>query len=887
MPTSRSASGSTLFWGKAHPEPEGGTEVHPLSAHSMDVAAVAVLLSRRLPGLDPRLLGFLVSLHDIGKFSRPFQAKVPAAWPAAVLGPYLANTVPQGPRHDFAGVQLLSTVLADHLNDLLPPGTRGARGWDYGKRSLLWRALAGHHGRPPADPVYPGLPDTVVCGGCIAAATRHIAAMRTLFQPPSWTGGVREREVVLLSWALADWFPYVPASAVDDPGAYFRGHALPRAAAALAEAGLTVAAPAPFAGIRGLFPNIAQPTPIQVWAETEPLPAGPTLAVIEDLTGSGKTEAALTLAHRLLAAGRADGIYFALPTMATASAMFGRLSDSYRALFAADARPSLALAHGRAALDPRFAAAIAGAGASRPEPTPAATGDPADEPAESHCASWLAADSRRALLAQVGVGTLDQALLGVRHAALRLQGITGKVLVVDEVHAFDPYMREVLATLLRFQAALGGSAILLSATLPQALRQQLVDAFRDGLGRPASVLVRTDYPLATITGADAPRETPCAPRDKSGRRVTVTRLPDAAAAVGRIVAAASAGAATVWIRNTVDDAIDAVALLRAQNIEPLLFHARFAMADRLRIEQEVLRLFGRDSTTAMRNRVLVATPVVEQSLDLDFDVMVTDLAPADLLIQRAGRLWRHQRDDRRGLTGPELLVISPAPVDAPAADWIRAVLPGTGWVHRDHALLWRSARAIFGRGALVTPDDMRLIIEAAADRDAPGAVPPALASSDDGAYGKELGLIGLAAQNVLELGDGYADRKGTWNSETRTPTRIEDRPHVTLRLAVLREGAIVPYATDEDPARAWALSEVAVAHFRIASCPVPAGLQAAADRARAGWGRWERQSPFVILAVLTPDGDAYRLDANRASGAAIAARYDGHTGLSWPRPVDA
>ena len=913
------------FWGKAQPEKGATEEAHPLVAHCLDVAAVAVLLAGREGGrLDPRMLGFLVALHDIGKFSRAFQAQAREHWPVEWLGAWPMEKR-SWPRHDAVGAYFLSRPLAPRLTDLLPERAAAGPVWKPSDRDRLWRAVAGHHGRPTEIPAR--LDADVACAACHDAAGQFLDAMREVFRPPAWPRPMREKDVPLLSWRLAglttladwigsrqQWFPYVSAVAVTDPGAYFWGHALPRAAAALAEAGLAHARVAPFTGLRGLFPGITLPTPVQAWAETVPLPEGPSLTVIEDLTGSGKTEAAVTLAHRLLASGRAEGVYLALPTMATANAMHRRLATAYQALFDAGARPSLALAHGRAELNPRFMAAIDGdpreAGPREAGPRgadPRGAVDAADEPAESHCAAWLAHDRRRALLAQVGVGTLDQALLAVlpvRHAPLRLRGLTGKVLIVDEVHAFDPYMREELVTLLRFHAALGGSAILLSATLPFESRQKLVNAFLGGLRAPGWTPgpERRAYPLATLAGAAGVEETYCAPREGLPRRVTVTRLADAAAAVERIATAHAAGAAVVWIRNTVNDAIDAARMLRAQGIEAVLFHARFAMADRLAIEDEVLRVFGppragdprageaRDGDAGSgrggearpeRNRVLVATQVVEQSLDLDFDLMVTDVAPADLLIQRAGRLWRHARG-LRPVSGPELLVVSPEPVADPASDWIKASLPGTGAVYRDDALLWRSARAVFRRGAIVTPDDMRPLIEEAFDREAEGAVPPGLARSSLAAEGSEMSLTCVAKQNLLDLDKGYATDTGDWNPDTKTPTRIENEPHVTLRLAVMVEGRVVPYARDPDPRRAWALSEVSVAQRLVAACPAPAALEAAVLSARAHWGRWEREAlDTILVALLVPDGEGYRFETRVKSGAARVARYDARSGLSW------
>ena len=345
-------------------------------AHSLDVAAVALLLPRRLTfGLTGQTLvswwRFMTSANSPG----PFRHRRRRSWPTAALGSLTAdNRPPPGPRHDVLGLYLLRDVLTERLNEVLPPRADGRRGWTNSHRGHLFRALAGHHGRPPQEPeVAPGR--NVLCEGCLSAAHSFVEAMQEVFRPSALSRLAEQHDVARLGWHMAglvtladwlgsrqSWFPYVPSEALADPAAYLWSHALPHAAAALAAAGLAIAAPAPFIGLRGLFPGITLPSPVQRWAETVTLPAGPVLAVIEDLTGSGKTEAAVTLAHRLLAAGRADGIFLGLPTMATANAMFGRLADPYRRLFSPEASPSLALAHSRADLDPRFAAALAGGG---------------------------------------------------------------------------------------------------------------------------------------------------------------------------------------------------------------------------------------------------------------------------------------------------------------------------------------------------------------------------------------------------------------------------------------------------------------------------------------------------------------------------------------------
>lgn len=885
--------GLSLFWGKARADVFGeagfaGPAMHPLVAHMLDVAAVAILL----PGwsqcaLDRRQIGFLVALHDIGKLIPGFQAKVPEHWPTAVFGPFSSRLASAS--HDADGLALLNEMANAELAPLFAPAASG-RQWFFFEKSALLRAVAGHHGRPVAETGADRLD-----GRAIVWARRIVGLLFDLFRPPPIplpdATALRRLEwrlaglTVTADWigSRAEWFPYVTADEIAEPGAYFWNRALPRAHSAVARAGLAPMAVAPFVGVGGLFDHISQPSPVQALAEDVALPDGPALIVIEDMTGSGKTEAALTIAHRLMAAGRGAGLFVALPTMATANAMYDRLAKSYRRLFQPSAHPSLALAHGRAPLDERFIAALA------PDDDMARSGSIREGTAEAHCAAWLGSQSRRALMAQVGVGTIDQALMAVlpiRFATVRQQGLAEKILIVDECHAFDPYMRREMIELLRFHAAMGGSAILLSATLTRRVRQSLVDAFRGGLGAQSVTLSAMAYPLVTMAGVDAVGEHACAPRKGLTRSVAVRRLADVDAALAEVKQGAAVGAAVAWIRNSVDDVIETARTLRAQGVDALVFHARFAMVDRLTIERDVLARFGKNGMADQRAAVLVASQVIEQSLDLDFDLLCTDLAPMDLLIQRAGRLWRHARAGRP-VEAPEMLVVSPEPVAEPDALWVRRVLPRTAAVYRDPVLLWRTARALFARGCIDSPGEIRALIEAAED-DVGDAVPEAMLAANIQETGRGQAQATMAARNVLSFDGGYAPETAQWEAELATPTRLQEIPQVTVRLAVVRDGAVVPWALETAPAdlpdlrRAWALSEVSVAQFRLASCPPPIGLESAMVAARSGWSRWEREAEqTMLLLVLYETEEGWRGGGRNEDGQEVVVGYDRVYGFSF------
>ncbi|MGH7118242.1 MAG: CRISPR-associated endonuclease Cas3'', partial [Acetobacteraceae bacterium] len=517
--------------------------MHSVAHHSLDVAAVGSVLLESFPApaaVPPTAIAGLLALHDIGKFTRTFQAKVEGLWPEA-LGPYVQP--PPGYPHDDAGFSLLCGSLAVHLDRLFAAWPTMA------SRAPLLRAIAGHHGRPPREQDHIGLPRKVACPTCIAAAGDFIAEALLAIEPPPLPV-LEKSQRTRLAWFLAglavaadwigsahSWFPPVVAADHADLVRYWRDVALPRAERAVHASGVGSAPVVPPSGIQGIFPEISRPRPVQEWAQTTPIPEGPALFLIEDATGSGKTEAAIALAHRLMATGRADGLFFALPTMATANAMYDRLAGAYARLFAGDERASLVLAHGRRVLNARFTESILDA-ASEPASLPR---EPADQPAGAQCAAWIADDRRKAFLAEIGIGTVDQALLAVlptRHAPLRLFGLSRRVLIIDEAHAYDSYMFEELRRLLTFHAALGGSTIVLSATLTATQQSDLAAAFLNQPRPDLRARNEAPYPQATTVSAAEVHAVPCDIAPELRRTVTIERVENPEEAAGILAAAA-------------------------------------------------------------------------------------------------------------------------------------------------------------------------------------------------------------------------------------------------------------------------------------------------------------------------------------------------------------
>ena len=490
----------------------------------------------------------------------------------------------------------------------------------------------------------------------------------------------------------------------------------------------------------------------------------PGLLIVEESTGGGKTEAAFMAAEILAARTGRAGTLFALPTQATTDAMFSReLSwlENIEGAYAEDGAPSdfaVQLLHGRSRLNQearllrrrgyeihdRLLGGLGGEADDFPAPTcigpdeeeirrGRAVSAAAQRQADVAILAWFNG-RKKAMLSDFVVTTVDHLLFGALcspHLAMRHLGLSRKVVVIDEVHSYSTYMNVYLDRTLTWLASYGVPVVLLSATLSEARCTALVDAYRRGLRlaagervpkRPAPEVVRTPFPCLITAGRE---RTEVVPTSSTERRSTVRikRLSKDALVPLMEEALADGGCALI-VRNTVRRAQETYELLRETFGEDVsLNHARFTIRDRLAKDADLLHRFGppRKAPERPHRAIVVATQVVEQSLDVDFDLLVTDLAPIDLILQRMGRLHRHERPRPARLTGPTCYI-----------DWLPStdsdnptVEPGAKAIYGEQDMLMSAAaldRVINGSGIITVPDDVHDLIEAVYGTDAP--VPP-------------------------------------------------------------------------------------------------------------------------------------------------------------------
>lgn len=619
-----------LLWAKS--PVKGQSDGYPLLPHLLDVAAVASELQQTIPcpvpmPCSPAWVSALVGFHDLGKATPGFQKKL--GRDSIPNYPFLAGAPD---RHDASTVPLLTTQLVQR-------GISRCDAW------LLASAVGAHHGHL-IDSTEQQKAGRSVKYLDTAWHEAHKHLFTQLLEGIGADGYPtlsleKPQQVVFLQWLMglttvSDWIGSSEALCrwdrlecwENDPAKWFTASRR-LAVKALSDVGLEAAA------LRtvdcgddaiGLALDGMKPRPLQqnMAKILDQLGQEPGLVVIEAPMGEGKTEAGFGCA-----VGR-RGLYVAMPTQATSNALMGRTAKFLER--AADQPTKLALAHG--------AGGPAVAANRLQEVDPGITDS-------TVTAGWWFRGSKRSLLCPQGIGTVDQALIGVlnaRHGFVRLFGLAGRTVILDEVHAYDAYTGGLIERLTSWLQQLGCRVVLMSATLPAVRRDAILQAWA---GR---VPVPSPYPRISWASHGSVKSLSFpASRHQS---LSVQGIdPDAVTTHAHEMA--KAGARVLLVVNKVKRA---QAVYQAiTGVERTLFHARFPMNERTDIEKRVLKLFG-PRGTAQAGHVLVATQVAEQSLDIDMDVLITDPAPVDLVLQRAGRIHRHDRQRPDGFQGPLALV---------------------------------------------------------------------------------------------------------------------------------------------------------------------------------------------------------------------------------------
>ena len=455
-----------------------------------------------------------------------------------------------------------------------------------------------------------------------------------------------QQEEILLTGLLimADWiasnpayFPLIPVEELGSRADY--PARVDRAWEKLAlpfpwEAQPGIAEPQEFAVRFGFAPNAVQRAVLKAVNST----MEPGILILEAQMGVGKTEAALAAAEIMASRFSLGGIFFGLPTQATANGIFPRLLGWADTQSEEELPQAIKLAHGMAELNETYLQ-LQGYGVQLEED--------ASEEHQVQVHQWFRG-SKQALLANFVIGTVDQLLMAAlaqKHVMLRHLGLAGKVVIIDECHAYDTYMNCYLDRALEWLGWYQVPVILLSATLPARRRAELIEAYQKKKAAPdAPWKTSCGYPLLTWTdGAEVKQTT--IPLDAPGRAVQVVPLTEPELPKWLCRKLAEGGCAGVIV-NTVKKTQKIAQLLRESlpEKEVQLFHAQFLMPDRAAREKQLMERIGKESVPESRNGlIVVGTQVMEQSLDIDLDVLVTELCPMDLLLQRIGRLHRHHR----------------------------------------------------------------------------------------------------------------------------------------------------------------------------------------------------------------------------------------------------
>jgi len=718
---------------------------HPLVDHMIDVAACFECLSnchsirramertagRELDERDIARLSVLVFLHDLGKANSGFQAK---RWKNS-------HDIPRGwPLHAGHGIEAIKLFYETHARQPIESLIEQICTWGDASEPLLIASIS-HHGRPLKD--HPGDWNKSIWKPVAdiydpAAVLQDIGERVLLLYPQAFASGGKPLPdapafghlfaglVQLADWLGSDtgFFPF------SETGENRGITAKKKAREAISVIGLdaedwrsNLNACAPT--FKNTFDVSDPPRPIQEAMSDDQL--GP-LVILESETGSGKTEAALWRFVHLFRTGAVDSLYFALPTRVAATQIYNRVQTAVRNLWPENPPLTVRALPGYVSAD--------GADAKQlPDFVVQWSDNPDDAKAHQR---WAAESAKRFLAAPIAVGTIDQALLGtlqVRHAHMRHAMLARSLLVVDEVHASDPYMTVLLEHLLKAHLNNGGQALLLSATLGSTARNRylaLAPNVKMPQAKPMTFEAACAVPYPAISDHHQTRAVAATGNTK---KVTWTAYdiidsPDKIA--DKAIAAAKLGAKVLLIRNTVPSAIATLtaieksipdpAWLFTVNGIPTLHHSRFSRQDRPVMDKAIGAQLGKNRPAGAC--IVVGTQTLEQSLDIDADVLITDLCPMDVLLQRVGRLHRHTRP---ATERPEAFQAAQAWVLTPAGHDLNPLIAKSkhglgmfhngGGVYADLSVLEATRALLVERPVVSIPADNRYLVEAATHPD--------------------------------------------------------------------------------------------------------------------------------------------------------------------------
>lgn len=835
-------------WGKLSRESDKQLSFLELSSHCADVAAVTVRLlelpvwRRRFEALagrplgppDIALLGLIAYLHDLGKCATGFWLKqFDRNTDDGGMDTSIRRDIVRAIGGDIGECGHTSVVTTLFWSDDLPvfkehPLAEIFKQESHGK---LLIASISHHGQPvdansrfdfswtwkpvpqlnydPSvelehllDTAAKTFPLALHAGGPLPEAERFVHGFCGLVSLADWIG----------SNPNAAFFPYDLAP-VDNR--YTAAYA--RAAEVLRRMRIDCVDATAYLRNRSLSfgdvffdPNTKEPyRPTGIQAAACNLDLGP-LVIIEDETGAGKTEAALWRFKRLFEAGEVDSLVFCLPTRVSAVALSKRVEAFIRRVFPDDdiRLNTVTAVPGYLVSDGLIGERLARFEFLWPD---------SDKESSAH-RHWAAENSKRYLAAAVAVGTIDQALLAglkTRHAHLRGAALLRSLLVVDEVHASDVYMTRILKKLLARHIEAGGHALLLSATLGNSARSRFLELVESDDRTNPSRQTGHDHgrsavtPYPAISSARSMRGFGPALRQKRVAVELVPILGDAAAIADVAAAAATAGARVLVVQNTVNQAIDvhreleqndAVrdALFRC-NGQPCPHHGRFAAVDRKVLDAQVERLFGKRSPGGPR--VLVGTQTLEQSLDIDADLLISDLCPMDVLLQRIGRLHRHRRSRPKGFEAPKLILLVPRERDLERnLSQLKAF--GLGSVYENLLSIEATWRELEERAELTIPDDNRELVEQATDYDRLETLAAELGSKWEESWRELLGAEAAQRQHAIPHLLDWDDDFSVYSENTEVLTRLGNLPRL-VKFAETRSPFNLPLTELQIPHHLW------------------------------------------------------------------------------------